>query len=56
MNKYIASYTDKSSGSTWDLILSAANLRAAYKDARKAQHGLMAGCKLYNVRRDRENA
>lgn len=56
MKKYIASYTSKTSGASWDLHLSADNLRAAYKDARKEQHGLMAGCKLYNVRLDRDNA
>lgn len=55
MNTYLASYTDKHNDSTWDLYIFANNYRAALKDARKAQHGLMAGCKLYYVRRVAQN-
>jgi len=53
MKKYIANYTDKKSGSSWDLFINADNRREAEKEARCATRGLMAGCKFESIHLDR---
>lgn len=49
MKKYIANYTDKTTGSSWDLVIVADSRGEALKAARAATHSLMAGCKFESV-------
>lgn len=53
MKRYIANYTDKATGSSWDLFIMANNWKEAQKEGREATRGLMAGCKFENVRIDK---
>ena len=53
MKRYIATYTDRTTGSSWDLFIMANSWKEAQKEGRAATRGLMAGCKFENVRRDK---
>lgn len=53
MKRYIANYTDKATGSSWELLIMANNWKEAQKEGREATRGLMAGCKFENVRIDK---
>lgn len=53
MKRYIANYTDKATGSSWELLIMANNWKEAQKEGRAATRGLMAGCKFENVRIDK---
>lgn len=53
MKKYIATYTDKKTGTTWDLIVAGNNLKEAIQDARAAVKDLMKGCTFDGCRLER---
>ena len=49
MKTYIANYTDKTTGSSWDLFIQADNYKDALKDARHAASREMSGCKFESL-------